>query len=114
MLVAIIAAVVAALVAAAIIVVVLSVHNRAKTPYANSGKKEVQQLSTVGVGSSGGFARGKGASSRPESDVQVKSGHANSKKPADSLKGRFTGVGIDVIDDLAQSKHAGTDLFSHD
>ena len=27
---------------------------------------------------------------------------------------RFTGVGIDVIDDLAQSKHAGTDLFSHD
>ena len=23
-------------------------------------------------------------------------------------------VGIDVIDDLAQSKHAGTDLFSHD
>ena len=53
MLVAIIAAVVAALVAAAIIVVVLSVRNRAKTPYANSGKKEVQQLSTVGVGSSG-------------------------------------------------------------
>ena len=72
MLVAIIAAVVAALVAAAIIVVVLSVRNRAKTPYANSGKKEVQQLSTVGVGSSGGFARGKGTSSRPESDVQVK------------------------------------------
>ena len=35
MLVAIIAAVVAALVAAAIIVVVLSVRNRAKTPYAN-------------------------------------------------------------------------------
>ena len=94
MLVAIIAAVVAALVAAAIIVVVLSVRNRTKTPYANSGKKEVQQLSTVGVGSSGGFARGKGASSRPESDVQVKSGHANSKKPADSLKGRFTGVSI--------------------
>ena len=27
---------------------------------------------------------------------------------------RFTGVGIDVIDDLAQSKHAGADLFSHD
>ena len=94
MLVAIIAAVVAALVAAAIIVVVLSVRNRTKTPYANSGKKEVQQLSTVGVGSSGGFARGKGTSSRPESDVQVKSGHANSKKPADSLKGRFTGVSI--------------------
>ena len=94
MLVAIIAAVVAALVAAAIIVAVLSVRNRTKTPYANSGKKEVQQLSTVGVGSSGGFARGKGTSSRPESDVQVKSGHANSKKPADSLKGRFTGVGI--------------------
>lgn len=94
MLVAIIAAVVAALVAAAIIVAVLSVRNRTKTPYANSGKKEVQQLSTVGVGSSGGFARGKGTSSRPESDVQVKSGHANSKKPADSLKGRFTGVSI--------------------
>ena len=54
MLVAIIAAVVAALVAAAIIVVVLSVRNHTKTPYANSGKKEVQQLSTVGVGSSGG------------------------------------------------------------
>ena len=26
--------------------------------------------------------------------MQVKSGHANSKKPADSLKGRFTGVSI--------------------
>ena len=35
--------------------------------------------------------------------------------PADQLPllFRFAGVGIDVIDDLAQGKHAGTDLFRH-
>ena len=94
MLVAIIAAIIAALVAAAVIVAVFFVRNRTKTPYANSGKKDIQQLSTVGVGSGGIPKRGKASSSRPESDVQVQSGHESSKKPADNLKGRFAGIGI--------------------
>ena len=93
MLIAILAALIAALLVAALIVVVLVMRSRRQTPYAGGQKKEFQQLSTVGVGTNEALGRGK-KKQRPENDVQVSSGHANSKKPADDLKSRFAGVGI--------------------
>ncbi len=93
MLIAILSAILAALAVAAIIVLVLVMRSRKQTPYAGGQKKEFQQLSTVGVGTNEPIGRGK-KKQRPENDVQVSSGHANSKKPADDLKSRFVGVGI--------------------
>ena len=93
MLIAILSAVLAALVVAALIVAVLVLRSRRQTPYAGGQKKEFKQLSTVGVGTSEPIGRGK-KKQRPENDVQVSSGHANSKKPADDLKSRFAGIGI--------------------
>ena len=93
MLIAILSAVLAALVVAALIVFALIMRSRKKTPYAGGRKKEFQQLSTVGVGTNEPIGRGK-KKQRPENDVQVSSGHANSKKPADDLKSRFAGIGI--------------------
>ena len=93
MLVAIISGIVAAIAALAIIAGVLVVRNRRKTPHAGGQKKEFQQLSTVGVGTAAAPLSGK-KPQRPESEVEVPSGHESAKKPADDLSGRFLGIGI--------------------
>ncbi|MDO4290564.1 MAG: penicillin-binding protein 2, partial [Eggerthellaceae bacterium] len=91
MLTAVLAAVVAAVLVVAVVAVVLVVRARNATPKAGSGKK-VEQLSTVGVGTSP-FEKTSAAKSALAGDVHVApDATASTKKPADGLSGRFAGI----------------------
>lgn len=92
MLTAILAGLAAAVLVIVIIVAVSLVISRNKTPYAGT-KKKVEQLDTVGVGTSP-FEKHSAARSAMSGEVHVSSGHAAAKTPADGLKSRFAALGV--------------------
>ncbi len=87
MLAAIIAAIAAGLVVVAVIVVVAIVRSRRAS--AAAPRKDVQQLDTVGVGTSPLDGAPSGAG-----DVRVTRGQTAVKKPADGLRSRFVALGL--------------------
>ncbi len=92
MLAAIIAAVIAALVAIVVVVLVFFIRSRNAAP--KTGQvKQVQQLDTVGVGSSP-LSKKSAARSALEGEVRVSDGPTATKNPADGLSRRFAGLGV--------------------
>lgn len=92
MLAAIIAAVIAALVAIVVVVLVFFIRSRNTAP--KTGQvKQVQQLDTVGVGSSP-LSKKSAARSALEGEVRVSDGPTATKNPADGLSRRFAGLGV--------------------
>lgn len=92
MLAAIIAAVIAALVAIVVVVLVFFIRSRSAAP--KTGQvKQVQQLDTVGVGSSP-LSKKSAARSALEGEVRVSDGPTATKNPADGLSRRFAGLGV--------------------
>ena len=92
MLAAIIAAVIAALVAIVVVVLVFFIRSRSAAP--KTGQvKQVQQLDTVGVGSSP-LSKKSAARSALEGEVRVSDGPTVTKNPADGLSRRFAGLGV--------------------
>lgn len=92
MLAAIIAAVIAALVAIVVVVLVFFIRSRNAAP--KTGQvKQVQQLDTVGVGSSP-LSKKSAARSALEGEVRVSDGPTATKNPADGLSSRFAGLGV--------------------
>lgn len=87
MLAAIIAAIAAGLVVVAVIVAVAIVRSRRAS--AAAPRKDVQQLDTVGVGTSPLDGAPSGAG-----DVRVTRGQTAVKKPADGLRSRFVALGL--------------------
>ncbi|MCI2242202.1 penicillin-binding protein 2 [Adlercreutzia faecimuris] len=87
MLAAIIAAIAAGLVVVAVIVAVAIVRSRRAS--AAAPRKDVQQLDTVGVGTSPLDGAPSGAG-----DVHVTRGQTAVKKPADGLRSRFVALGL--------------------
>ena len=87
MLAAIIAAIAAGLVVVAVIVAVAIVRSRRAS--AAAPRKDVQQLDTVGVGTSPLDGSPSGAG-----DVRVTRGQTAVKKPADGLRSRFVALGL--------------------
>ena len=87
MLAAIIAAIAAGLVVVAVIVAVAIVRSRRVS--AAAPRKDVQQLDTVGVGTSPLDGAPSGAG-----DVRVTRGQTAVKKPADGLRSRFVALGL--------------------
>lgn len=90
---AILAALGAAVALIVVVAVVFALRSRAKTPHAGQNK-EIRQLDTVGVGTDA--LAGASRSASAASDVRVSSEHEPAKKPAESLKSRFTAVGVFV------------------
>lgn len=87
MLVAVVAALVALVAVIALIVAVFAVRNRTKTP--NIGvKKDVRSIQSVGVSSSLGDGPRAGTGKR------AGMAHQSTANPADSLKSRFTAMGV--------------------
>ena len=92
MLAAIIAAVIAALVAIVVVVLVFFIRSRNAAP--KTGQvKQIQQLDTVGVGSSP-LSKKSAARSALEGEVRVSDGPTATKNPADGLSRRFAGLGV--------------------
>lgn len=92
MLAAVIAAVIAALVAIVVVVLVFFIRSRSAAP--KTGQvKQVQQLDTVGVGSSP-LSKKSAARSALEGEVRVSDGPTATKNPADGLSRRFAGLGV--------------------
>lgn len=87
---AIAAAVAAAVVVVIVVVAALVVRSRSAAPKAGAAK-EVTQLDTVGVGSSP-FEKRSEAKGAVSGDVRVSSDMVATKKPADKLTSRFTGL----------------------